>query len=332
MNTEQKQTKARLPLKVGSRIRLIRDVERFSDFLVKAGAFGVCTQANEGGRIAVRMDELIQGAKEWDNEIWWESDARVDFDDDAEVLPFVRLVRIRCAGDGSYLKQLGANVDGHNVGDTFTLLKSEAMIFCETAKMDSEFRNYASFWGSRPMYYLEPCGDDVKTMTTPDGMAIRPAKPSIPVFNHTATGTSFFMLQDTLWGAPTNADGTVDHGNACPVKDWDDPLDEAGYQAVCAGLGIPVPAITFEARLQFHDGLLQTRYGRGNESKEQNAYDLITQIAQLPLSLCTEAHRRLLVGAVIRALGILLVGKPEIGSCHREEVHGTTMVVTQSRG
>jgi hypothetical protein len=92
MNTENKQTKARLPLKVGSRIRLIRDVERFSDFLVKAGAFGVCTQANEGGRIAVRMDELIQGAKEWDNEIWWESDARVDFDDDAEVLPFVRLV------------------------------------------------------------------------------------------------------------------------------------------------------------------------------------------------------------------------------------------------
>lgn len=324
MNTENKQTKARLPLKVGSRIRLIRDVERFSDFIVKAGSYGVCTHANERGLIKARMDEKIEGAKEWDNAIQWEGDILSDFDADAEVLPYVRLVRIRCACDSSYLKEIGGDVNGIAVGDKFTLLKNEALIFCETAQMESEYRHYASFWGNNSIYYIEPCGDD----TTQHDIRVN----GIRVVNHKRTGCSFFVLQDTLWGMPTEIGATIDQGNAMPVKEWDEPLDEAGYQEVCAALGIAVPAITFTAHLQFADCSLNTLYGRGNESKEQNAYDLITAVTQLPTSkIVTVAHRQALVAATIHALGHLLFAQPD--ATHRQTIGGaTTLKIVQSRG
>ena len=59
----------RLP-EVGSRARLLRVVERFPHFLIKEGATGRITEATES-LIALRMDEFVPGAEEWDNELYW---------------------------------------------------------------------------------------------------------------------------------------------------------------------------------------------------------------------------------------------------------------------
>jgi hypothetical protein len=59
-----------IELRVGTRIRLIRDVERFPFFIAKAGMEGVITENNEF-HIAARMDAPLAGAEEWDNAILW---------------------------------------------------------------------------------------------------------------------------------------------------------------------------------------------------------------------------------------------------------------------
>ncbi|HEU4705579.1 MAG TPA: hypothetical protein VFS64_00130 [Solirubrobacterales bacterium] len=58
---------------LGSRGRLRHAVDRFPHFVVETGATGTVTEATES-LIALRMDEFLPGAEEWDNEVCWTSD------------------------------------------------------------------------------------------------------------------------------------------------------------------------------------------------------------------------------------------------------------------
>ena len=49
--------------------RLIRDVERYPNFIAKAGLTGVLREDN--GALYLTMDEPLAGAEEWDNSIQW---------------------------------------------------------------------------------------------------------------------------------------------------------------------------------------------------------------------------------------------------------------------
>ena len=58
---------------VGSRGRLRRSVDRFPHFVAQAGATGTVTEATDS-LIALRLDEFLPGAEEWDNEVCWTPD------------------------------------------------------------------------------------------------------------------------------------------------------------------------------------------------------------------------------------------------------------------
>ncbi|MGN6817015.1 MAG: hypothetical protein ACTHK3_13185 [Solirubrobacterales bacterium] len=58
---------------LGSRGRLRRSVDRFPHFVAQAGATGTVTEATDS-LIALRLDEFLPGAEEWDNEVCWTSD------------------------------------------------------------------------------------------------------------------------------------------------------------------------------------------------------------------------------------------------------------------
>jgi hypothetical protein len=60
-------------IRPGYRFMLRRDVDRFPDFLVRKGATGTVVRARNGAVIAL-MDQIIQGAEEWDNHVFWERD------------------------------------------------------------------------------------------------------------------------------------------------------------------------------------------------------------------------------------------------------------------
>lgn len=85
-----KATTARPP--VGTRVRLTRNVSREPLFSVSAGTTGVVAVPPGPNVIyAVRMDDPIDGAEDWDNEIWWtiEDDFESNIDDpmlDLEVI------------------------------------------------------------------------------------------------------------------------------------------------------------------------------------------------------------------------------------------------------
>lgn len=59
----------------GTRVQLLRDVERFPHFIARKGMTGTIVDACED-HIAVKMDTYIDGCEEWSNEIVW-SDADV---------------------------------------------------------------------------------------------------------------------------------------------------------------------------------------------------------------------------------------------------------------
>lgn len=68
MTTE---SKALTEFAVGDRVKLIRPVDRFPFFGVDEGATGTVSIV-EPNCFAVRMDETIDGAEEWDNAIVWD--------------------------------------------------------------------------------------------------------------------------------------------------------------------------------------------------------------------------------------------------------------------
>lgn len=58
---------------VGARARLRRGVDRFPHFCVEARAIGTVTEAS-AWLVALRMDEPVIGAEQWDNELCWTAD------------------------------------------------------------------------------------------------------------------------------------------------------------------------------------------------------------------------------------------------------------------
>lgn len=84
--------------KIGDRIRLRHDVDRYPHFVAKEGAYGTVTEvefdSNDWGNISAKMDDHLDSCEEWDNSICWNSDMANDpneplaeiFAYDAEVL------------------------------------------------------------------------------------------------------------------------------------------------------------------------------------------------------------------------------------------------------
>ena len=57
---------------IGQRVRLRHDVDRFPHFIAAAGSTGtVVDVAGDMSIFAVRLDEPLAGAEEWDNEVHW---------------------------------------------------------------------------------------------------------------------------------------------------------------------------------------------------------------------------------------------------------------------
>ena len=71
-------------LPTGTRVVLVRDVDRDPFFVAKAGVRGVVTFA-QPGNVWVRLDRLLLGAEDWDNEIQWDESSVTDFDDDVRL-------------------------------------------------------------------------------------------------------------------------------------------------------------------------------------------------------------------------------------------------------
>ena len=59
------------PTKEGTRFRLIREVDRFPDFVARPGLTGTVTAVSGG--IRGRIDQPLLGARAWDNELHWDS-------------------------------------------------------------------------------------------------------------------------------------------------------------------------------------------------------------------------------------------------------------------
>jgi hypothetical protein len=54
--------------KLGDKVRLHSDADRFSNFIIPAGATGVVTEVN-ADIIVIKMDEPFEGGEDWDNSL-----------------------------------------------------------------------------------------------------------------------------------------------------------------------------------------------------------------------------------------------------------------------
>ncbi len=80
-------TAADLEMRVGSRIQLMRDVERFPHFIARKGARGTIVSFDKHGASA-RMDDKLESCEEWGNCILWECNDETfdDFSDDIQMI------------------------------------------------------------------------------------------------------------------------------------------------------------------------------------------------------------------------------------------------------
>jgi hypothetical protein len=53
-------------VRVGTRLRCVREVERYPHFVVAEGATAVIADISEHG-VCIHLDEFLEGAQEWDN-------------------------------------------------------------------------------------------------------------------------------------------------------------------------------------------------------------------------------------------------------------------------
>lgn len=63
--------------KVGDRIRLAHDVDRYPHFVAPKGSTGEVVIV-DGDTICARMDEHIPGCEDWDNEVVWSEEPNLD--------------------------------------------------------------------------------------------------------------------------------------------------------------------------------------------------------------------------------------------------------------
>jgi hypothetical protein len=55
----------------GDRFILRQDVDRYPHFVAMRGMTGTVKEVLDDGAIIGIMDQPIQGAEEWSNEVWW---------------------------------------------------------------------------------------------------------------------------------------------------------------------------------------------------------------------------------------------------------------------
>ena len=82
-------------LAAGSRVELVVDVDRYPHFVAPAGATGTVVEHGDPGIVlAVRLDEPVAGAEDWDNEVHWlDGDADLnDLDVDEYLELYVRTI------------------------------------------------------------------------------------------------------------------------------------------------------------------------------------------------------------------------------------------------
>ena len=74
--------------KKGQRVQLKEEVVRFPDFFAGKGMKGTVAEVPDAdsGCLAGKMDVRIDGAEEWDNQVWWEECEIGDADDDIEII------------------------------------------------------------------------------------------------------------------------------------------------------------------------------------------------------------------------------------------------------
>lgn len=73
-------------VKVGDRVELARDVDRYDAFIAKKGLRGTISEISEYV-VTVLLDEHLDGAEEWDNNVCWgSSDQLAEFDEDVRLL------------------------------------------------------------------------------------------------------------------------------------------------------------------------------------------------------------------------------------------------------
>jgi hypothetical protein len=65
----------------GYRFTLRHDVDRFPDFIARQGMTGIVIEIRDDGFISAKIDQPIDGAEGWDNELWW-YDGLPEFHDD----------------------------------------------------------------------------------------------------------------------------------------------------------------------------------------------------------------------------------------------------------
>lgn len=89
----------------GTRVRLARDVDRYPHFIAAAGSVGTVVDIGDANIFAVRIDEHLPGAEEWENEVHWILDAGDDPSGDVEQVDaasaadFVNRDALRAASD-----------------------------------------------------------------------------------------------------------------------------------------------------------------------------------------------------------------------------------------
>ena len=72
-------------MREGYRFKLVRPVDRFSDFVAPAGLTGTVALVTPEGGLWAMMDQYVPGAEHWANQIHWETIA--EFRQDSEPLP-----------------------------------------------------------------------------------------------------------------------------------------------------------------------------------------------------------------------------------------------------
>ncbi len=71
------------------KIRLVRDVERYPDFIARKGMTGEIDEISKGF-ISVQIDDHLEGAEAWNNRILWTGDFLNDFTEDVEYIKDLR--------------------------------------------------------------------------------------------------------------------------------------------------------------------------------------------------------------------------------------------------
>jgi hypothetical protein len=59
---------------VGALVRLRHDVDRYPHFIAPADSIGVVVDVGDSSVFAVRLDEPLPGAEDWENEVHWSND------------------------------------------------------------------------------------------------------------------------------------------------------------------------------------------------------------------------------------------------------------------